>query len=151
MRPLPADRHQDIVGGGPRRGRGRAAGHLCGPAPHILSRRALQVIVAPANHGRLAGGTQQVLSSTSQRFAVPQKRFKTWRRGDCRVRSEMLLLFSFLFVLMLPFSLERAEGRPVICAESQFQHTSCWLSTGTHPLHVQKGRQRSADVISCHS
>lgn len=59
LRPLPADRHQNIVGSGSRGGRGGAAGHCCGPAPHILACRAVQVIITPTNHRCLTVWTKR--------------------------------------------------------------------------------------------
>lgn len=56
--PLPADRHQDVVGRGSRGGRGGAAGQCCGPALRILAWRTLKVIVTPTNHWCLAAWTQ---------------------------------------------------------------------------------------------
>lgn len=53
LRPLPADRHQDVVCSGSWGGRGGAAGHCCGPTPHILACRALQVIKTSPNHWSL--------------------------------------------------------------------------------------------------
>lgn len=58
LRPLPADRHQDVVGRGSRGGGGGAAGHCRGPAFSILAWRALQVIITPTDDWRLPGWTQ---------------------------------------------------------------------------------------------
>lgn len=123
LRPLPADRHQNIVGCGPRRGRGGAAGHRCGPAPHILACWALQVIVAPANHRRLRGGgtTAGVILRESKQ--VPEKLLSTLRRGDHQVRSGTLLVD-----LTLTFGLKRAEGVSVF----NTQAAGCLVGLARH-------------------
>lgn len=59
LRPLPADRHQDVVGIGSRGSGGGAAGHCCGPAFHILAWRTLQVIITPTDHRCLTAWIQK--------------------------------------------------------------------------------------------
>ena len=59
LRPLPADGHQDGLGGGAGGGGGGAAGHGQGPALTVAARGPAGIVTAPPDDGRLPAGRSE--------------------------------------------------------------------------------------------
>lgn len=139
LRPLPADWHQDVVGGGSGGGRGGAAGHCCGSAFPILAWRALQVIVTSTNHRCLTAWIQTNWHVQTENL---DESGKDWRSKSLFLLSRSMTQVSWQFLLLLNFDSSRmmvSGNLALICYQSSVfipcHIPNAWRIGGKQNLH----------------